>query len=1058
MTDARRRQPAAPRPARPHAVRRAAARRAGAAQHQRELLRVPAEVVAAVVAAVAARSPAASTATPTASSPPCARPSPPTSAPPAGVPVTPEQVWAGNGSNEVLLHLLQAFGGPGRTALGFTPAYSMHPIITRTTGTTWVDGLRGVPGGRAFDLDAGPRSPPGRASTARTSSSSARRTTRPAPPWPRRRRRPSYDAAPEALVVVDEAYAEFARPGTPSALTLLAGPPAARRHPHHEQGVRPRRRPARLPRRRPRARRRAAPGAAALPPVRARPRRSRAPRSRTPTRCWRRSRSSRRQRDRIVAELAALGLDPVPSDANFVLFGGLADAHADLAGPARPGRPRPRRRASPTTFGSRRAPRTRPTPFLEAMAVSPATHRQQQSADRAGEPRREATGTAPPTIRRATSECSVELTLDLDGTGESDVTTGVPFYDHMLAVAAPSTRSSTSRQGRRRRRRRRAPHRRGRRDRPRPGAARGARRQARHLPVRRRHGAARRGARPGRRRRRRPPLRRARGRAGGPGVRRHRRRLHRLADPARARVASPTTPGSPCTCGCSPAATRTTSSRPSSRRSPARCAPPWPCDPRVDGHPEREGQPLAAVACRGGPPGTGGGCSCTGPRRRRRRVGRARARAGAPSCPFGALDRRAAGRDRRAGTRRTTTRCEVLAARPVPWRLRSGDRVVRRRRQRRSVTVHPRGWRAVQRWLVWEPRHGRRRHPSGWPAGAAWPTLARTAGAGPRGDVGALADVLRDPARVTPCRVLADLCSTLLGLPGRATCWTAATGRGHATATAWSQPSRQPSRGSTRRWPRTPACGPRWRRSCDESPRSWSSTTAAATCTRRCARSSASVPTSTLTADPAGGAGRRRPVRAGRRQLPRLHARAARGRTAPRLIDLRLAGGRPVLGRLRRHAGAVRRVDRAQRRRSEPGLGEWPGTVDRLPAAVVPHMGWSTVDVPARSRLFAGVEDERFYFVHSYAAQQLDARARRARSPRSRPRSPGPTHGARFVAAVENGPLCGDPVPPREVRRRRAPAARNWVRVAVTDPQRAPGTTCCAHPPDHPQPQGNELP
>ena len=47
-----------------------------------------------------------------------------------GVPVTPEQVWAGNGSNEVLLHLLQAFGGPGRTALGFTPAYSMHPIIT----------------------------------------------------------------------------------------------------------------------------------------------------------------------------------------------------------------------------------------------------------------------------------------------------------------------------------------------------------------------------------------------------------------------------------------------------------------------------------------------------------------------------------------------------------------------------------------------------------------------------------------------------------------------------------------------------------------------------------------------------------------------------------------------------------------------------------------------------------------------------------------------------------------------------------------------------------------
>ena len=62
----------------------------------------------------------------------------------SGTRLAAEQVWAGNGSNEVLLHLLQAFGGPGRTALGFTPAYSMHPIITTTTGTTWVDGLRGV--------------------------------------------------------------------------------------------------------------------------------------------------------------------------------------------------------------------------------------------------------------------------------------------------------------------------------------------------------------------------------------------------------------------------------------------------------------------------------------------------------------------------------------------------------------------------------------------------------------------------------------------------------------------------------------------------------------------------------------------------------------------------------------------------------------------------------------------------------------------------------------------------------------------------------------------------
>jgi len=52
----------------------------------------------------------------------------------------------------------------------------------------------------------------------------------------------------------------------------------------------------------------------------------------------------------------------------------------------------------------------------------------------------------------------------------------------------------------------------------------------------------------------------------------------------------------------------------------------------------------------------------------------------------------------------------------------------------------------------------------------------------------------------------------------------------------------------------------------------------------------------------------------------------------------------------------------------EGGLGEWPGVVERLAAAVVPHMGWSTVKVATGSRLFAGVEDERFYFVHSYAA------------------------------------------------------------------------------------------
>ncbi len=134
-----------------------------------------------------------------------------------------EQVWAGNGSNEVLLHVLQAFGGPGRTAIGFTPAYSMHPIITRTTGTAWVDGRRGAAGGpfdltvdsaveqvRAADPDVvflcSPNNPTGTA-------------------LPTDVVLAVHDAADHAVVVVDEAYAEFRRDDTQSALPLLAGRP-----------------------------------------------------------------------------------------------------------------------------------------------------------------------------------------------------------------------------------------------------------------------------------------------------------------------------------------------------------------------------------------------------------------------------------------------------------------------------------------------------------------------------------------------------------------------------------------------------------------------------------------------------------------------------------------------------------------------------------------------------------------------------------------------------------------------------------------------------------------
>ncbi len=134
--------------------------------------------------------------------------------------LTAANVWAANGSNEVQQQLLQAFGGPGRTALGFTPSYSMHPLLAVGTGTAWVDGHRGA----RLHADRGRRGRRRSARTRRTWCSSARRTTRPA----RRCRLDVVDAVLDVapgMVVVDEAYAEFARPGTPSALTLLPGHP-----------------------------------------------------------------------------------------------------------------------------------------------------------------------------------------------------------------------------------------------------------------------------------------------------------------------------------------------------------------------------------------------------------------------------------------------------------------------------------------------------------------------------------------------------------------------------------------------------------------------------------------------------------------------------------------------------------------------------------------------------------------------------------------------------------------------------------------------------------------
>jgi histidinol-phosphate aminotransferase len=134
--------------------------------------------------------------------------------------VTPAQVWAANGSNEVMLHLLQAFGGPGRTALSFAPTYSMYPEYARDTHTAWEVGHRE----EDFSLDVdravalvrdrrpsvvllpSPNNPTGTALPHEAIGALCR-------------------AMPDGVLVVDEAYAEFRRAGTPSALELLPDHP-----------------------------------------------------------------------------------------------------------------------------------------------------------------------------------------------------------------------------------------------------------------------------------------------------------------------------------------------------------------------------------------------------------------------------------------------------------------------------------------------------------------------------------------------------------------------------------------------------------------------------------------------------------------------------------------------------------------------------------------------------------------------------------------------------------------------------------------------------------------
>lgn len=235
--------------------------------------------------------------------------------------LTAENIWAANGSNEVLQQILQAFGGPGRTVLGFPPTYSMHSILAAGTGTEWIAGGRDA----NYEMSAetvtrwitetdpdviflcSPNNPTGTPLAIEVIEAAY--------------------AATRGIVVVDEAYAEFAPDEIPSAITLLPGRErliisrtmskafafAGARigylaaDPVISDALRLVRLPYHLS-----ALTQAA-GVAAL---------RHAPEMLATVD------DIRTQRDRLVVELREMGFSPLRSWANFVLFGGVVDSHA----------------------------------------------------------------------------------------------------------------------------------------------------------------------------------------------------------------------------------------------------------------------------------------------------------------------------------------------------------------------------------------------------------------------------------------------------------------------------------------------------------------------------------------------------------------------------------------------------------------------------------------------------------------------------------------------------------------------------------------------------------
>lgn len=151
--------------------------------------------------------------------------------------------------------------------------------------------------------------------------------------------------------------------------------------------------------------------------------------------------------------------------------------------------------------------------------------------------------------------------------------------------------------------------------------------------------------------------------------------------------------------------------------------------------------------------------------------------------------------------------------------------------------------------------------------------------------------------------------------------------------------------------------------------------------------------------------------------------RGLRAVHGPRIIGQRLAGERPVLGIC---VGMQVMFEHGREHdEAAEGCGEWPGSVERLQAKILPHMGWNTVEQPDSPMFAELADDERFYFVHSYGVRNWELDSTDFAAP---PKIAWSEHeGDRFVAAVDNGALWATQFHPEKSGAAGSQLLRNWI-------------------------------